>query len=196
MKHFVYEVLERKENDIIVGDGSIPFKLLKKDGRRLGGAPEIFGRKIGCFYWNYDGSTAKPGGYTMQAFYPDMYEYNGRIYFVYGEVEELGGKYPLDCFLWEDEGEPESEQELHRIIRRQSPWSGIYDDIENKALGSSLKQHIIRMLRAGADIAECREYWIKSGEEEQGFLAFLDTLDRQERDCCVKEQSTVQEREA
>ncbi len=186
MKNYVYEVLERKENDIVVGDGSISFELLKRDGKRLDGAPAIAGRRVGCFYWNYDRSTAKLGGYTMQAFYPDMYEYNGRIYFVYGEVENLGGKYPLNRFLWEDEAEPKSEQELHRIIRRQSPWSRIYDDIERKASGSSLKQQIILMLRAGADIAECREYWIKNGEEERDFWVFLDTLDQQERDYCVK----------
>ena len=123
MKNYVYEVLERKENDIVVGDGSISFELLKRDGKRLDGAPAIAGRRVGCFYWNYDRSTAKLGGYTMQAFYPDMYEYNGRIYFVYGEVENLGGKYPLNRFLWEEE----------------------------------------------------RDFWV-----------FLDTLDQQERDYCVK----------
>ncbi len=187
MKHFVYEVLEIKGNDIIVGDGSIPLKLLKEEGKRLDGAPVIFGRQVGCFYWNYDSSTTKLGGYAMQAFYPDMYEYYGHIYFVYGEVEKLGGEYPLNRFLWENEAEPESEQELHWIFWRQSPWSRIYDDIESEASDSNPEQYIICMLRAGADIAECREYWIKSGEDEHSFSVFLDKLDQQERNYCIKE---------
>ena len=118
MKNYVYEVLERKENDIVVGDGSISFELLKRDGKRLDGAPAIAGRRVGCFYWNYDISTARLGGYTMQAFYPDMYEYNGRIYFVYGEVENLGGKYPLNRFS--------GRMRRNRKVNRS--FTGLYGD--------------------------------------------------------------------
>ncbi len=102
-------------------------ELLLKGAQKLK-QPEIRGRRIGQFYWNYDPSVDTLGGYAGQAFYPDTYrltksavdgedtEQEYEYYMVFDGLTDLNGWYPLDRFVWEDDPEPTDADKLRRII--------------------------------------------------------------------------------
>ncbi len=96
--------------------------LIKMGAKKLA-QPEVGGRKIALFYWNYDKSVKTLGGYAEQAAYPDAYfikreEDNAedQCYLVFDGLQDLEGWYPLDRFRWEDDPEPKKEADLRRII--------------------------------------------------------------------------------
>ena len=123
-KNRVYQVrsllgnIEAERTDLMEDD------LIAKGAKKLT-QPEVNGRKIGLFYWNYDKSVKSLGGYAEQASYPDMYRIKrdaenadgDEYYLVLDELQDLEGWYPLDRFIWEDDKEPKKASDLRRIIR-------------------------------------------------------------------------------
>lgn len=104
-------------------------ELIRMGAEKLAGS-EIEGRKIGLFYWNYDTSVKKLGGYCEQAFYPDTYrlqistsdgkkgsgEQKYEYYMVFDELTDLCGWYPLDRFIWEGDPKPADVGDLRKIV--------------------------------------------------------------------------------
>lgn len=104
-------------------------ELIRKGAEKLTD-PEIEGKKIGLFYWNYDTSVKSLGGYCEQAFYPDTYRLKknasdgGNVsvgqeyeyYMAFDELTDLTGWYPLDKFIWEGDPEPLYVSDLRKII--------------------------------------------------------------------------------
>lgn len=104
-------------------------ELIRKGAEKLTD-PEIEGKKIGLFYWNYDTSVKSLGEYCEQTFYPDTYRLkrnasNGEdastgkeyeYYMAFDELTDLTGWYPLDRFIWEGDPEPIDAGDLRKII--------------------------------------------------------------------------------
>ncbi|MCR5023268.1 MAG: hypothetical protein K6A90_02895 [Lachnospiraceae bacterium] len=129
-KKTIYRISTLFGKNLIADKTDIPEKELMRRGAEKLTEPEIEGRKIGSFYWNYDTSVKTLGGYCEQAFYPDTYrlkkstsdgedastgqEYE--YYMAFDELTDLTGWYPLDRFIWEGDPEPLDAGDLRKII--------------------------------------------------------------------------------
>ncbi len=112
----VYEVTRIENSNIYVKDSPLVVEELNAKAAKQIGQPQICGRRIGLFYWNYDKEVTTLDGYAPQLFYPDIYSAEGKDYIAFGEIEDLRGDCPLDRFTWEEDGGPDSESDLRRII--------------------------------------------------------------------------------
>jgi len=123
-KKTIYRISTLFGKNLIADRTDIPEEELIRRGAEKLPEPEIDGRKIGLFYWNYDTTIKTLGGYCEQAFYPDTYrlkkgasdeEYE--YYMAFDEMTDLAGWYPLDRFIWEGDPEPAEVGDLRKIIR-------------------------------------------------------------------------------
>ena len=129
-KKTVYRISTLFGKHLIADRTDIPEEELMRRGAEKLPEPEIEGRKIGMFYWNYDTSVKTLGGYCEQAFYPDTYRLKRNAsdegnasagqeyeyYMTFDELTDLAGWYPLDRFIWEEDPEPSDSGELRKII--------------------------------------------------------------------------------
>lgn len=129
-KKIIYRISTLFEKNLIADKTDIQEEELIRRGAEKLPEPEIEGRKIGLFYWNYDTSVKTLGGYCEQAFYPDTYRLKknasdgGNVsagpeyeyYMAFDELTDLCGWYPLDRFIWEGDPEPLDVGDLRKII--------------------------------------------------------------------------------
>ncbi|MCR4590054.1 MAG: hypothetical protein K5668_04485 [Lachnospiraceae bacterium] len=129
-KKTIYRISTLFGKDLIADRTDLSEEDLIRKGAEKLAEPEIGGRKIGLFYWNYDTSVKSLGGYCEQAFYPDTYRIKknasdgGNVsagqeyeyYMVFDELTDLTGWYPLDRFIWEGDPEPIDVSDLRKII--------------------------------------------------------------------------------
>ena len=126
----IYRVRALWDGNIYVKRTGLSEEDLIRRGAEKLAQPELGGRKIGLFYWDYDTSIDTLGGYVEQAFYPDTYrllrsmsggekesaEQECEYYMAFGKLEDPEGWYPLDRFIWEDDPQPREAGELRKII--------------------------------------------------------------------------------
>ena len=129
-KKTIYRISTLFGKNLIANKTDIPEEELIRRGAEKQTRPEFDGRKIGLFYWNYDSSVKKLGGYCEQAFYPDTYRLKRNAsdgedagaaqeyeyYMAFDELTDLTGWYPLDRFIWEGDPEPTDAGDLRKII--------------------------------------------------------------------------------
>ena len=65
-------------------------------------------------------------------------------------------------------------------INENSPWKDMYDIMGIKCPQNDTERQILKMLGAGADVADCLEYWKSEGNDEEGFLEFMKRADEWE----------------
>ncbi len=132
----IYRVSTLFGKDLIANKTGLSEEQLMRMGAEKLTGPELEGRKIGLFYWNYDTSVKTLGGYCEQAFYPDTYRLrksaqdgeNGSsgqeyaYYMAFDELTDLCGWYPLDRFIWEGDPEPADVGELRKIVLDPLSW--------------------------------------------------------------------------
>ena len=129
-KKTIYRISTLFGKDLIANRTDIPEEELIHRGAEKLTDPEIEGRKIGLFYWNYDISVKSLGGYCEQAFYPNTYRLKKNAsdgedastgqeyeyYMAFDELTDLAGWYPLDRFIWEGDPEPSDAGDLRKIM--------------------------------------------------------------------------------
>ena len=129
-KKTIYQISTLYGKNLIANRMDLSEEELIRRGAEKLKIPELEGRKIGLFYWNYDTSVRTLGGYCEQVFYPDTYRLKTNVsdgkngspgqeyeyYMAFDELTDLCGWYPLDRFIWEGDSEPADAGDLRRII--------------------------------------------------------------------------------
>jgi hypothetical protein len=64
--------------------------------------------------------------------------------------------------------------------KANSPWKDIYHKIGRECPQNDTERYVLKMLGAGADVADCLEYWRSKGNDEEGFLEFMKRADEWE----------------
>ncbi|MCR5452253.1 MAG: hypothetical protein K6F00_06455 [Lachnospiraceae bacterium] len=136
-KESIYRVSTLFGKDLLAKRTNLSKEKLIRMGAEKLTVPEIEGRQVGLFYWNYDTSVKTLGGYCEQAFYPDTYrlqistsdgeegdlgqEYGSEdreyeYYMAFDELTDLCGRYPLDRFIWGCDPKPADVSDLRKIV--------------------------------------------------------------------------------